>query len=196
MQLQGVRNRRSGIAIAGVLVVLSAAIVSTHTFVGRETGDLTRVRVESPNASELDFPVPIPGTELSTVCFKVRNTSPFDSRVTAIGFDLPGDLTGFTLASPADSGFEVIEQVANVPQLHHVTLDFALVTGETFGGGDPHAGLAFSTTPTTFCVSGPFPEGMPIERILDRGVVRVQSVGPSGELGDVAVWNQGPFLPN
>jgi hypothetical protein len=67
-------------------------------------------------------------------------------------------------------------------------LDFALVTGQTFNGGQPNAGLAPSSTLTTFCVSGPFSEDVPIERLLDHGVLRVQRVGADGELGDVATW--------
>jgi hypothetical protein len=74
------------------------------------------------------------------------------------------------------------------------------VTGKTFAGGHPHAGLAFHATQLTqFCVSGPFPRreiaGMPgeyelisIEELLNSGVLRVQRVGSDGELGDVAVW--------
>jgi hypothetical protein len=171
-----------------MLVVLSAGIGYTHNFVGLNDSTLVRARVQSPNASTADFPMAIEGTSLSIVCLKVRNTSPFDSRITAIGFDLPDSLTGFSLVSPTDSGFQLIEQVSNVPELPDVTLDFALVTGGTFGGGRPHAGLAPSTTLTTFCVSGPFPRQTPIERLLDLVVLRVQQVGPNGEQGDVAVW--------
>jgi hypothetical protein len=151
-------------------------------------GAWVRARVTSPNAQLTDLPVPIPGTDLSIVCFGVRNTSPFDSRITAIGLELPGQATGFALVSATATGFELIEQVANVPELHDVTLDIALVTGRTFGGGHPNAGLPPGNTVTTFCVSGPFPQDVPIERLLDRGVLRFQRVGPNGDLGDVAVW--------
>jgi hypothetical protein len=174
------------------LVVLSAGIGYTHNYIGLNDPGLVRARVQSPNASTADFPIGIPGTDLSIMCFKIRNTSPFDSRITAIGFDLPDSPTGFSLVSPTDGGFQLIEQVSNVPQLPDVTLDFALVTGHTFGGGRPHAGLPPSDTLTTFCVSGPFPEGTPIERLLDLGVLRVQRVGPNGEEGDVAVWENRP----
>ena len=121
-----------------------------------------------------------------------RKDRGFDSRITAIGLELPGEVTGFTLLSPTDSDFRLIEQVSQVPNLPDATLDFALVTGRTFGGGRPHSGLAPSVSLTTFCVSGPFAPNVPIERLLDRGVLRVQRAGADGELGDVAVWESRP----
>ena len=79
-----------------------------------------------------------------------------------------------------------------MPGLPDVTLDFALVTGRNFAGGHPQRGLAPSLTLSTFCVTGPFPQNVSIERLLDRGVLRVQRVGSDGELGDVAVWESRP----
>ena len=181
--------------VLSVAVIVAAAGVAAyaHNYVGLEHGGpLVAARVQSPSAQLTDFPVPIAGTDLSIVCFRVRNTSAFDSRITAIGFELPGDLTGFALVSPTDSDFHLIEQVSQVPGLPDATLDFALVTGRTFGGGRPHSGLAPSASLTTFCVSGPFPQNVPIERLLDRGVLRVQRVGADGELSDVAVWESRP----
>jgi hypothetical protein len=90
--------------------------------------------------------------------------------------------------SASGGNFHLIEQVSNVPGLPDVTLDFALVTGKTFAGGLPHAGLARSATLTTFCVSGPFDQSAAIERMIDHGAVRFQRVGPDGDLGDVALW--------
>ena len=145
-----------------------------------EQGDESRnakrfdlVRARRPSAA-VHFGERLRHESLVVVCFRVRNTSPFDSRLTAIGFELPGDLTGFTLISPTDSEFQVIEDVANVPGLPGVTLDFALTTGRTFGGGRPNSGLAPGSTLTTFCISGPFPPDVPLERLLDRGVLRAQ----------------------
>jgi hypothetical protein len=167
-----------------------AAVVHAHTYVGLTT--TVRARVQSPNASTADFPIPIAGTNLSIMCFKVRNSSTIDSRITAVGFDLPGTLSGFTLIAASVSDFHVIEQVSNVPLLPDVTLDFALVTGSTFGGGRPHAGLAPTTNPldlTTFCVSGPFPQTTSIETLINDGVVRFQAIGDD-DLGDIAVFPQ------
>jgi hypothetical protein len=187
-----VRTFRFPLAVA--LALIGGAMLQAHTYVGIVDRVNARARVQSPNGSTVDFPIPIPGTDLSVVCFRVRNSSPYDSRITAIGFDVPGTAaTGYTLISPTDSAFHLIEHVSNVPELHETTLDFALVTGRTFGGGQPNEGLAPSLTLTTFCVSGPFPQTVPIERLIDTGVVRMQRVGPDAESGDVLVWESRPL---
>lgn len=184
------RLRRLGVT-AGLVVILSGALYA-HTYVGLIDPMNVRARVQSPNANVVDMPVPIPGTSDSLVCFKVRNSSPYDARITSIGFHLSDStigetLTGFTLLD-APAGFDLIEHVSNVPQLPDVVLDFALVTGRTFGGGRPNLGLAFSpSTLTQFCVSGPFDPSVPIERIIDHGVLRFQRVGPDGQAGDIAI---------
>lgn len=187
------------------ILLLTGVSAAAHTYVGLEHRTLVRARVQSPNASTVDRPIPIAGTNLSVACFKIRNSGPFDSRITAFGLALPPDAlnqdpTGFALVSPLNAGFHLIEQVTQVPGFRDVTLDFALVTGATFPGGQPNAGLAFHATEfTQFCVSGPFPrreitnmpgqyELIPIEELLNTGVLRVQRVGPNGELGDVALW--------
>lgn len=193
------------VCLAVFLPVLLTGTVAAHTYVGLEHRTLVRARVQSPNASAVDRPIPIPDTSLSIACFKLRNSGQFDSRITAFGLALPPDAlgapqTGFALISPLNAGFHLIEQVTRVPGLSNTTLAFALVTGRTFAGGDPQAGLAFHATELTqFCVSGPFPrrevagmpgeyELIPIEQLLNSGVLRVQRVGADGELGDVAVW--------
>jgi hypothetical protein len=112
-----------------------------HNYVGLEHGrPMVAARVQSPNAQVTEFPLPIAGTELSLVCFRVRNTSEFDARITAIGLDLPGDLTGFTLVSPTDSDFHLIEQVSQVPGLPDATLDLPL-----------HRCLIYAATSTRSC---------------------------------------------
>lgn len=186
------RAPRPVLLVSLALAVLAVAVPGAHTYLGLEHGAWARARVQSPNANAADLPVPIAETDLSIVCFKVRNTSPFDSRITAIGLDIPGDRTGYALVSPTDGDFHLVEQVAHVPELPGVTLDVALVTGRTFGGGRPNAGLPPSDTLTTFCVSGPFDRTVAIEKILDHGVLRFQRVGPAGEAGDIAVWENRP----
>ena len=187
-----VRSYQAVLSVA-IIIAAAGAAAYAHNYVGLEHGrPLVAARVQSPSAQLTDFPDPIAGTDLSIVCIRVRNTSEFDSRITGIGLELPGDLTGFTLVSPTDSDFHLIEQVSQVPGLPDATLDFALVTGRTFGGGRPNTGLAPSASLTTFCVSGPFPQNVPIERLLDRGVLRVQRVGGDGELSDVAIWESRP----
>ncbi len=174
--------------LALVLGFAMSHSVSAHNYFGLEHPALVRARVQSPNASTADFPLPIPGTDLSVVCFRIRNSGEFDSRITAMGVDVPGDRTGYTLISPTNTTFHLVEQVAGVPALRGVVLDFALLTGRTFGGGHPDAGLPPSSELVTVCISGPFPRDVPIERLLDQGVLRLQRVGVDGELSDVAVW--------
>ena len=148
------RTNRSGrVAMTAGLVIVLTGALNAHTYIGL-IDPTVRARVESPNANVADLPQPIPGTADSIVCVNVRNASQFfDPRITAIGFDLPDPpggepLTGFTLIE-APAGFQLIEGVFNVPERPDAVLDFAIVTGHTFGGGRPDAGL-----PRSF-VSGP-----------------------------------------
>ena len=81
------------------LVVLSVGIGYAHNYYSLEGLTAVSARVQSPNATTTDLPIRIPGTDLSIMCFKVRNTTPEDdSRITAIGFDLPGSPTGFIVS--------------------------------------------------------------------------------------------------
>jgi hypothetical protein len=41
-------------------------------------------------------------------------------------------------------------------------------------------------------VSGPFPPGTPIERLLDLGVLRMQAGGADSEEGGILVWDSRP----
>jgi hypothetical protein len=181
-----------GVWAVAIVALFANGSVFAHNFIGLEHPALVRARLQSPNAALSDFPQPIAGTDLSVVCFGIRNSGAFDSRITAIGIEVPGERTGYTLVAPTGSSFRLVENVTRVPGLRDVTLDFALLTGRTFGGGRPGSGLAASTDLSTFCVSGPFPRDMPIERLLDGGVMRLQRVGMDGELGDVAVWESRP----
>jgi hypothetical protein len=187
------RLRPRRLSILLFLVVLSGTVTYAHTYVGLQHGSLAGARVQSPNSSVTEFPTPIPGTDLSIVCFRVRNTSPFDSRITAIGLEIPGaPESGYTLISPVDSAFHLVDGASHVPEIKDAQLTFALFTGKTFGGGRPNTGLAPSSTLTSFCVSGPFPRDVAIERMLDRGVLRFQRVGEEGEDSDVSVWTDRP----
>ena len=107
-------GRTINFALALVIALVGGPILYAHTYVGLLDPVNARARVQSPNANVADYPVPIPGTDLSVVCFKVRNASPQpnDSRITAIGFDVPGEATGYALISPLDSAFHLIEQVS------------------------------------------------------------------------------------
>lgn len=177
-----------------VLIGLVSSVVSlAHTIRGVKDPTLAVARLSSPTSS-LDRPQPL-GGDLALACFNVQNRSPFDARITAVGFDLPGDLAGFALVSPVGAGFELENEVDQIPGFPLLTLDFALLTGRTFASGNPGDGLPRSTTPTQVCVSGPFPRDpadpslfLPIEKLLDYSFVRFKNVGPNGESSDVGVW--------
>ena len=177
-----------------VLIGLVSSVASlAHTIRGVSNPTLAVARLSSPTSS-LDRPQPL-GGDLALACFNVQNRSPFDARITAVGLDLPGDLAGFALVSPVGAGFELENEVGQIPRFPMVSLDFALLTGRTFASGNPRDGLPPSTTPTQVCVSGPFPRDpadpslfLPIESLLDHSFVRFKNVGPNGEFSDVGVW--------
>jgi hypothetical protein len=177
-----------------VLIGLVSSVVShAHTIRGVNNPTLAVARLSSPTSS-VDRPQPL-GGNLALACFNVQNRSPFDARITAVGLDLPGDLAGFALVSPVGGGFELENEVGQIPGFPLVTMDFALLTGRTFASGNPREGLPPSTTPIRVCVSGPFPRDsadpslfIPIETLLNYSFVRFKNVGPNGEFSDVGVW--------
>jgi hypothetical protein len=188
------RNRISfTMSTLALLCAGSAVVAHAHNIKGVNHPTLATARLSSPT-SAVDRPTPIPGTGLSVACFNVQNTSPYDARITAIGFDLPGELTGFVLVSPTDFNFTAENEVVNVPFFPGLTLDFALLTHKRFASGNPHLGLA-PGPPVLVCVSGPFPRDpdgqlTTIETLLNYSYVRFKHVGPEGELDDVGIWER------
>ena len=104
------------------------------------------------------------------------------SSITGIGFDLPGVITAntpgtcgptlaecgnFTLAPVVDN------TPGNVPQFGGVTLDWAVITGPSFTGGNP-PGINQGLT-ATFTVTGNF-TGLTQAQFLAGVYVRFQSV--------------------
>jgi hypothetical protein len=177
-----------------ILLCAGSAAVRAHNIKGVNHPTLATARLSSPS-SATDRPTPVSGTSLSVACFNVQNTSPHDARITALGFDLPGELTGFALVSPTDSAFTLENEVGDIPYFPGVPLDFALLTHKRFASGNPHLGLAPSPSPLQICVSGPFPreaggELTPIETLLNYVYVRFKHVGPEGELDDVGIWER------
>jgi hypothetical protein len=186
-------------SVATIVLVglVSSGVSRAHTIRGVSNPTLAVARLSSPTSS-VDRPQPL-GGNLALACFNIQNRSPFDARITAVGLDLPGDLSGFALVSPVGAGFELENEVGQVPEFPLATLDFALLTGRTFASGNPRDGLAPSTTPTQVCVSGPFPCDpsdpslfVPIETLLNDSFVRFKNVGANGDLSDVGVWEFRP----
>ena len=65
-----------------------------------------------------------------------------------------------------------------------VDLDFGFITGTSFTGGNPPAGLDPGQT-LMFSVTGPL-AGFTEEQIASAIFARFQQVGPTGQLSDVA----------
>lgn len=180
--------------LAAVLVVftLSASAVLAHRVLGRNYPTLVTALVQSPSASPVDLPIPLWDTGLSVVCIKVTNTSTINTRITAIGLELPGKPSGFALVSPLDGGLSIQENVEGVPGFAGVALDVVVSSAGGFTSGRPRLGLPPSTTPTVICLSGPFDPKVPIETALNGVFVRFDSGDPNSTASDIGVWERRP----
>lgn len=199
----------------------TAAHLSAHGVVGVVSPTLATAFVSSPSVGT-DKPIKVLwdsiDTGLRVACFNAANTSTprLDQagwpRVTAVGFELPGRPSGFSLIEPLDDEWELVEgEAVEIPNRGRVVLDFAIVTRAnrkgSMRGKDHHlAGLppgqaAVRGSGTRFCVSGPFPDRLPdvkdpavtvdttIELLINGVVVtfdRVEGRGPSRDFG---LWN-------
>ena len=176
----------------GALILFTAATVRADTvqIVGTTNGSLATATVNcSFNA------------QTNTFTFTINNTSPFDARITGIGFDLPpggnaspSGLNGFTgnvTFQPAGVGFSFSDgNLGNVPEFNSAVLDFGFITGSNFAGGDPNDGLAPGIDPgdeATFVISGSAFTGFTEQQICNAIFVRFQQVGANGQLSDVGV---------
>ena len=181
-------------ALAVVVGVLASAtsVVLAHRVLGRNYPALVTALVQSPSASPVDLPMPLWDTGLSVICIKVTNTSTVDTRITAIGLELPGPRSGFALVSPLDRGLSIQENVEGIPGFPGVALDVAIATGGGFTSGRSRLGLPPSSTPTVICVSGPFDPKVPIETLLNGVFVRFDSGDPNSTASDIGVWERRP----
>jgi hypothetical protein len=172
-----------------LLTFVSSAKADTVFIVGNSTGVLSTATVNCSFNSATN-----------TFTFSVTNTSPFDARITGIGFDLmAGDfngnqssgLSGFTGSNPGAFTF-VDGPLGNVPQFNSAVLDFGWTTGPNFAGGSPNDGIAPGAS-LTFTVMGAAFTGMTESQICNAIFVRFQRVGPNGEGSDVG--GPGPPVP-
>jgi hypothetical protein len=162
-------------AAIAMFALSSVARADTITVVGNSTGSLSTATVNcSFNSST------------NTVTFTVTNTSPFDARITGIGFDIgAGNINGFTGSNVA--GFTFSDgNLGNVPQFNGAVLDFGFTTGNSgnFNGGFPNDGIAPGQS-LTFTVSGSGFSGMTDEQICQSIYLRFQRVGANGQGSDV-----------
>jgi hypothetical protein len=220
MTRQVPRPRHGRLLFLAAFLIASMAGVSAHVVVGRINPTLAKAFVSSPSGGQ-DVPIKVmwgtQDTGLRIVCFNVANTSqprsddPGWPRITAVGFELPGSISGFSLLTPIDGEWALVEGgTAAIPDHETVTLDFALQAGVNPAGlsekgpnhllgiqpGQPQARGAG----TRFCVSGPFPDNLPdradpnklvpttIEQILNGVVVGFHGMYPGGPSTDVGLW--------
>lgn len=195
-------------------VSLSWIAVSAHVVRGVTERTATAF-VGSPTAGT-DVPVPIAwgageppdgfDSGVSVACFHVANTTQRPGsewpRLTAVGFELPGTRSGFTLLSPRNQGWHLVENIAVDTPRGSLTVDFAIVA--------PVNPMGHSTAPwhrrllglppnqpsgrfngTPFCVAGPFPPDLTIEQIIGGVVVRFHRVQPKGPSTEIGLWDDG-----
>lgn len=171
-------------AALAIFALNSVARADTINIVGNSTGSLATATVNcSFNAAT------------NTLTFTITNTSPFDARITGIGFDIgPGNINGFTGTAPTGSGFTFRDgNLGNVPQFNGAVLDFGFTTSNNgaFTNGFPNNGIAPGSS-LTFTVSGSAFAGMTPEAICNAIFVRFQRVGANGEGSDVGRPNPVP----
>ena len=113
--------------------------------------------------------------------FTINNTSTSGS-ITALGFNLPGTDRGtFTLTSSTDPDFSIKSEVKAQAgaQTSSPNLDFALLTGNNFGGGKVSEGIAPGTS-ATFTVTGNF-SGLTTQQIAQLVFARFQGIQPGDQ---------------
>ena len=222
--------RRPAVLLA-FLVLASTVGVSTH--VVRGGNPTAAVAFASSPTGDTDAPISIAwggvDTGLRVVCFNTANISPprLDDndwpRVTAVGLELPGAPTGFSLLEPLSGDWRLVEGLeASIPNRGTATLDVAIVAQVNPAGlsqqgpnlllGIPPGQPRARGAGTRFCVGGPFPDMLPklgepgvyvdttIERLLNGvtiGFHRVEAGGPSIDIG---IWESSlrtvPLYPN
>lgn len=175
--------RRIGLVIVTLLFLGFSATAKADTIfiIGDATGSLSTATVTCSFDS-------------GTLTFTIQNTSPFDARITGIGFDLgttgnantTSGANGFSGANV--SGFTFSDGgLGNVPEFNSAVLDFGWTTGNSgnFNSGSANDGIAPGAS-LSFSVSSATGFGaLTQEQICNAIFVRFQRVGDDGEGSDV-----------
>ena len=172
----------SGLLLALVLLLPVAANAATVVIFG------------TTSPSDATATATITCCATNTLNFSLTNTSPFDARITAVGFDLvAGDFSannssgrnGFTGTSSSANFTFGDGSLGNVPMFSAAVLDFGSSVGNSgnFTGGSPNNGIDQLQT-VNFIVTGPFAEFSEAE-LAAALFVRFQRVGENGEGSDV-----------
>jgi hypothetical protein len=189
------RFARTLLTAASLLAVPTYAAAVPFTLSGNATGtDATAAGTVELNVAG------------DVLTLNITNTSPFDARITGIGFDLiVGDFTGnnssgingFTGADVGNFLF-TDASLGNVPQFSSTVLDFGWITGNSgkFSGGSANLGLApggnliLQVTDTLDSFAG-----LSEAEIAQALFVRFQRVGANGQGSDVGTPGDVPDVP-
>lgn len=181
------------VSLALCMLFALTANAETISIVGNTNGTLATATVTCTFDSNTN-----------TLTFTITNTSPFDARITGIGFDLPpagnasatglNGFSGSVTFQPAGVSFVFSDgDLGNVPQFPGNVLDFGFLTGSNFAGGTPNNGLPPGIPPNntaTFTVSGAAFAGLTEAEICNAIMVRFQRVGEDGLASDVGTPGQ------
>lgn len=160
---------------------LIAAVVFGILTLAHGTAMADQVTVSGNANPNLQATINILSLSNGSITFTVTNVqvAGVSSSITGIGFELPGTISAnspgvcagtcnnFTLTPTVDT------TPGNVPQFDSATLDWALITGPNFAGGNP-PGINPGQT-VTFTVTGNF-TGLTQAQFLAGVYVRFQSV--------------------
>ena len=182
------------IAVATLFVLGSLTTLSGHIVRGILYPMQATALVSSPSAAD-DAPIPIRwgsvDSGLRIACFNVANTSPALAglpgypRVTAVGLELPGARAGFSLVGGEDDWQVVNNAPASLLGRGGVILDVVLLAR---GAGVPPGQAATRGSGTRLCLSGPFPDGVNIEQLLNGVVIGFQTQA-NGPIVDIGLWD-------
>ncbi len=125
----------------------------------------------------------------NTFTFTINNTSSTGA-ITGLGFNLPGNFNNFALQSGSNTNFVLGNDVGAQAGAQNFTssFDFALLTGNNFGGGKVSEGIGAGQS-GTFTVTGNF-QNLTANEIAALIFVRFQGIGP-GDNSDVITGTPG-----
>ena len=160
--------------------IIAAVAAVCAMGLAREASAL-QVTVQGNADPNLQATISITSLTNAAITFSATNVlvAGVTSSITGIGFELPGTITASTPGVCAGScgNFTATPTVntspGNVPQFNSAVLDWAIITGPSFAGGNP-PGINQGQT-ATFTVTGDF-TGLTQEQFLAGLYVRFQSV--------------------
>jgi hypothetical protein len=187
------------VAVVALLVLCSLTTLSGHIVRGILYPTQATAFVSSPSAAD-DLPIAVRWGSTDTgariACFNVANTStalpaaPDYPRVTAVGFELPGARAGFTLFG-GEAEWQVVNNApASLLGRGSVTLDVVVLAR---GTGLPPGQPGTRGSGTRLCLSGPFPDGVNIEQLINGVVVGFQTQA-NGPIVDIGLWDNAQRL--